>query len=554
MSPSASFALYFLVLLALFNLADYRQAEVIHYSAYVYEKKGPALSAFYFLSHVGAALFLAALLTSPWKTVRYATVLLCVVAMTWHRSHFLLTGKPPGFFEIMVDLSEASFAWQAGQAYAVQIARALGESLLLLALLTGLGQWLEVTSTRWHLGLGLLGLLMAVAVILKTAAGTTGYPSPVKAPVLALYAWKNALYLGEREPVTLTPGGETAARHILFLVDESIRADHLSLNGWSLPTTPYLESQGPHLLNLGYAMAGGNCSQSANIILQSGLRQDQLPDRDFRALKNPSLFQYARQAGFRTHYLDMQKGGGELQNYMTPRDLPFIDRFFQPAEEYFTPRKTPQRDRVLIDELEGLLAQPEPLFIYANKYGAHFHYDNCYPKNATRFQPTMGKSGVMSNNTPEEVRNSYANAIAWNVDGFFERLLPVLRAHPDLLVVYTSDHAHDLGVDSHMATHCNAGPVAPTQALVPLLLMGNGVGRLPVADWTEVVHRTSHFQLFPTLLVAMGYDAEQVRQRYGPLLWEPPMTPLGFVSGDLFGRHGFFRNPFPEGKARLGLR
>jgi len=48
----------------------------------------------------------------------------------------------------------------------------------------------------------------------------------------------------------------------------------------------------------------------------------------------------------------------------------------------------------------------------------------------------------------------------------------------------------------------------------------------------------SHFEVFPTLLVLMGYDAESVRKRYHISLFDPIDTPLGYTSGSITGRFG----------------
>lgn len=49
-------------------------------------------------------------------------------------------------------------------------------------------------------------------------------------------------------------------------------------------------------------------------------------------------------------------------------------------------------------------------------------------------------------------------------------------------------------------------------------------------------NRTSHFQVFPTLLDLAGYDEAWVRRQYGVSLSEPPGTPPEFYVGDAHGR------------------
>jgi hypothetical protein len=48
--------------------------------------------------------------------------------------------------------------------------------------------------------------------------------------------------------------------------------------------------------------------------------------------------------------------------------------------------------------------------------------------------------------------------------------------------------------------------------------------------------RTSHFQIFPTMIRLAGYDPSWIRSRYGASLGEAPGTVPEFFVGDLHGR------------------
>ena len=54
-----------------------------------------------------------------------------------------------------------------------------------------------------------------------------------------------------------------------------------------------------------------------------------LPDFQERLLKGPSIFAFAKNAGYRTAYLSGQSWGDQLQNYMTKFDLDDLDYFHQ---------------------------------------------------------------------------------------------------------------------------------------------------------------------------------------------------------------------------------
>ena len=151
------------------------------------------------------------------------------------------------------------------------------------------------------------------------------FPVVFNAPALTCHAALNRLYSGPRDDPYLVPQDEGAARHIVLIMDESIRGDHLSINGSKRDTTPSLKSPGLQLINLGIASSAGNQSSTSNIIVQSGLALDQVPDLQNLALKMPSIFQYAQKSGRKTYYINAQ--GSVLSDYLSKQDLLNIDSY-----------------------------------------------------------------------------------------------------------------------------------------------------------------------------------------------------------------------------------
>ena len=93
-------------------------------------------------------------------------------------------------------------------------------------------------------------------------------------------------------------------------------------------------------------------------------------------------------------------------------------------------------DDRLLDILLAELGSPGPVFIYANKNGAHFPYDTAIPASRDDFQPTMaadrGRPASRAELLPER-------CVAGRVDRFFKRLLDEIDL-ADTAVIYTSDH------------------------------------------------------------------------------------------------------------------
>ncbi len=292
--------------------------------------------------------------------------------------------------------------------------------------------------------------------------------------------------------------------------------------------------------NFHFAASATNCSGGSNVILRfGGTREGYL-----RAMHTqPSIWAYARTAGLRTVYLDAQRTNGNLQNLMYSEEVQEIDLFQQ-----FDDTDMVHRDLKIAEMIAQLSTNDVPELIVANKLGAHFPVHDKYPDAYMHFRP-VSRRGDYSDVTDtgdrsgfdgwERYRNAYRNTIIWNVGEFFR----VLFDNADLnrsLVIYTSDHGQDFHEDGSpgLAFHCSTSP-SPNEGLVPMVV----VTKHPrwsdlAATWSVRNHnRTSHFNIFPTLLLAMGYQDDVVSELYGPSLFDPIQDPPSFISGfDRFGR------------------
>jgi len=73
---------------------------------------------------------------------------------------------------------------------------------------------------------------------------------------------------------------------------------------------------------------------------------------------------------------------------------------------------------------------------------------------------------------------------------------------------------------------------------VPMMVFSNDaaiLGRFKTTQATSY-DKTSHFQIFPTLISLAGYKDAWVKSHYGASLSELPGTPPEFFVGDLYGR------------------
>ncbi len=336
--------------------------------------------------------------------------------------------------------------------------------------------------------------------------------------------------LPEKAGLTEGPERPPAIRHVVLIIDESIGADVVALKAEN-PVTPYLQSIRNRIVDFGVASSVANCSSSSNAILRYGGGQ-----RDLRVtLKDsPYLWSYARKAGFRTVYLDAGaqniKNTDTLQNFMTLREAALIDEFVT-----ITGGAVPLLDRKLSQKLAEVLSRPEPQFVYVNKNGSHFPYDDSYPAEQASFAPAeRDASGPV---TQIHRKNSYLNAVQWSVDGFFKDFLARISLY-DTALIYTSDHGQNLTLGR--LTHCSPTNADPAEGRVPLMFFSDNTEVRKMFEKGAAVSRdrASQFAIFPTLLELFGYDAKRLGSGYGGTLFVAASDPQDFVSGDVFGMFG----------------
>ncbi len=403
------------------------------------------------------------------------------------------------------------------------------------ALVAGLGLLLLPAAVGlrfapWALVVPSSALLASGLVLYETAGAFAFVPTPYALPNLVLFSLTDPFYTGPRETLTMRSTEPGYAKHMVLLMDESVRGDMLSINNHDRDTTPYLSSLDGDIVNLGVASSASNCSEYTHLVVRTGLRPDEIPDVTQRSLKKPDLAQFARNSGFRTFFLDGQWQHGKLHSFMRRADLDHLDGFFQAeGAECVT-----SGDCEVVEKIVQIMTSNTRSFIYAVKKGVHVHYESSYPPSQRVFQPTLGAYEPMRDR--ERALNSYYNGIRWNVDRFFQALLPRI-ARQDYIILYTSDHGQHILETASPLTHCQSDGPPAVQANVPMVIMaGSRETRTVLEGALKGRHnRTSHFEIFPTLLVLFGYRKEFVNWEFGGTLFDATGV-RRFYSGDVFGR------------------
>jgi lipid A ethanolaminephosphotransferase len=319
----------------------------------------------------------------------------------------------------------------------------------------------------------------------------------------------------------------TPIRRIILMIDESVRGGYIDWTPGN-PYTPELAALKDKIVDFGPAVSGGNCSHYSNALLRFGAKED---DVSRAILSQPTLWQFAKKAGFRTVYIDGQAGfnrnPGKLQNFMTAAEASDIDGFYALGENIPTPRL----DDHVLDIVMSEVKSGRPVLIYANKNGAHFPYDEGYPESARVFQPTMSQS---PEDTGASRIRSFRNVVRWSVDRIMAKLIRDADLK-DTVIIYTSDHGQAFN-PKHF-THCTVEKPDPREGLVPLFVAtGNPALRARFEKAArESRHHGSHFAIAPTVLDLLGYDRQAVAKGYGASLMDKSRRATRFTSGDIFG-------------------
>lgn len=333
-------------------------------------------------------------------------------------------------------------------------------------------------------------------------------------------AWKAAsLYRGPR--LLVPPVSHAAPKdNLVFIVDESIRADHLSVNGYSRPTSPYLEElqrQG-FLYNWKDSASSATSSLHSNTLLLTGINH--LPDVAQDTRRSPTLFAYAKAMGYRVSLLDVQMNTHWL---MQTEDYAFVDEW--PTEQDFSRRGEYNMDLEAARWMEAKLRSSTGNFIWINKMGAHFPYASRYPPGAALWGPALtGTEYDPAKRT--ELVNSYDNAVTYNLESFFRILIrPEILEHT--IFVYTSDHGQTLSENGE--TWPQTGPTH-NEAKIPIII----ISARPFVVDTDF--KAGHQNLFATLLDLMQVPDSSRVYSYSPSLLQPTTgnrQPRFYIVGDI---------------------
>lgn len=351
----------------------------------------------------------------------------------------------------------------------------------------------------------------------------------------------NVLYQTPRRKIEFH-ARDLPKNNIVFIVDESVRGDHLSLNGYERETTPFLDEfyRKGVLKNWGIAASGTTCSINSNNLLLTGVSD--LPDVNGEVFQFPTIFQYAKAMNYKTHYFD-----GQLTYRWIGKatDVKDVDERTDAADLkkenwYGVDAEIARRVREIAQSSTGN-------FIWINKFGVHKPYNPSYPEKEAKWLPVPqsddSKTLFGGKNLHEETKNNYDNALFYNSQSFFGNLLNGGEPAENTFYVYTSDHGQNLSEDGKRTiSHCYS---TKQEAVVPLFIIG-APHKISEVDTN---FKASHSNIFAALLDLMEFPEGERRETYALSLLKAKQTdskPRFYFAGGLYSEITGKKYPFDD--------
>ena len=239
---------------------------------------------------------------------------------------------------------------------------------------------------------------------------------------------------------------------LVFVLGETVRADHLGLNGYIRNTTPLLSSE-KNLTSYKYLFTN-NTYTGASV-------PQILTDQNLETNKGvfTSIYSVVNKAKFKTTWIGnqtLEKSFSPIVN--TNDEIILVDKY----KSVFSFGK--ELDETMLTSLDTMLPKHNRQFITIQMIGSHWWYENRYTKKHRLFTPVIDSKYIPSL-TKEQIVNSYDNTIVY-LDHFLMEIIKRLKSEDiPTIMVYISDHGEHLGEDGKWL-HAQGGEAAMNPAFM----------------------------------------------------------------------------------------
>ncbi|MBD2857500.1 phosphoethanolamine--lipid A transferase [Spongiibacter sp. KMU-158] len=298
---------------------------------------------------------------------------------------------------------------------------------------------------------------------------------------------------------------------VIMVVGETLRSDHLGLNGYERDTTPLMAQQ-ERLLNFSNVSSCGTSTAISVPCMFSYLGHDNIDVKEARNSEN--VLDLLAESGVKVLWRDNNSDSKGVADRVT-------------FEDFRRPETNPVCDEECRDV--GMLAglqeyidtTPGDKLIVLHQMGNHGPaYYKRYPASFERFTPVC-RTNELAECSQQEVINAYDNAVAYT-DYFLNEVITLLKnnsAEYETNMLFVSDHGESLG-ENGVYLHGLPYSFAPeAQTHVPIMAW---VGPHDDIDFeaskANQAQPYSHDVVFDTLLGMFEEQIELPSKAKNPLL------------------------------------
>ncbi|NBB12195.1 phosphoethanolamine transferase [Pseudomonas sp. SLFW] len=294
---------------------------------------------------------------------------------------------------------------------------------------------------------------------------------------------------------------------MIFVVGETARADHFSLNGYARETNPELKKQ--DILNFTQVASCGTSTAVSVPCMFSKFPRSDYSDKKGKIYEG--LLDMLQRAGLKVVWLDNNSDCKGTCLRVPHSDIPKN----QPSP--FCDGQNCLDESLLVGLQAYIDSLKDNAIIVLHSDGSHGpeYYDR-YPKSLERFTPVC-HTNQLGSCTSDELKNVYDNTILYT-DHFLSQTIELLKRNQDKVdtsMIYVSDHGESLG-ENGIYLHAAPYAIAPSaQTHVPMVMwFGNatledaGVDRSCLAA-KQNQPDLSHDYMFHSVLGLLGVNTTE---------------------------------------------
>ncbi len=255
------------------------------------------------------------------------------------------------------------------------------------------------------------------------------------------------------KPIPKSLKATTDSLSIVFILGESVRADHLQLNGYSRNTNPFL-SKRKNLISFSNTYTPNTCTALSvpQILTDASLFDD---------YSNPkySLIEILNHANIATNWIGNQTPENSYEIFIKQS---IFHTIIDPRHNELSFQK--DYDDQLLPLFKTVFNPSKNQFTTLHMMGSHWWYETRYPESFRKFIPVI-KSKHIPSNSKQEMINSYDNTLLY-LDYFInETIKQVEKKNSNTLLIYLSDHGESLG-ENGLWLHAQSGKELMNPALL----------------------------------------------------------------------------------------